>query len=78
MTRDKTKKDLLEAMKQEGLIGSIESGYRNFILKYEREGQFKPKRNPLNDYRIFSQSDIDEIIKRVKENGRDFEWRYDE
>ena len=69
-----TKIKLLKRLAEEGLTAT----YENFIIKYEKTGQLKCRRNPLSDHRIFNEKDIEEIIAVVKKDGKNFRWHFDQ
>ena len=65
---------LIKRLKQEGFTHTT----ANFIIKYEKTGQLKIRRNPLNGFRSFTKEEIDQIIQALKEQGKDFKWSYNE
>lgn len=65
-----SRKDLLKRLKEEGLTYT----YANFLLRYEKTGQLKVRRNPLTGFREFTQDEIEGIIDAVKKDGRSFVW----
>lgn len=66
----KNKKALLDRLAEEGLTSS----YDNFILKYEKLGQLKCRRDKINGYRKFTDAEIEGIIAAYKKDGRSFKY----
>ncbi len=65
------KQKLFYRLTEEGFTAS----YQNFILKYERTGQLKCRRNPLSGHRIFSDQDIEGIVQALRKDGKEFKWQ---
>jgi excisionase family DNA binding protein len=61
-TRDKPISDYLTVGEASKLLGVSGTTLRN----WDRQGKLKPRRNPMNKYRLYSRSEILLILKRIK------------
>lgn len=47
-------------------VAKILGVYVDTIRKWEKRGVIKIKRNSINNYRYFTQEDVDELVKKIK------------
>lgn len=72
VVRDKTIGALYEAFKKRGRKHDLK-----WVLYQERGGLLRCPRIPHNNWRVFSEKEIDEIVRAFSDGGKGY-WHYDE
>jgi hypothetical protein len=70
--RPYTRKDLEEAFKAMGKWAD-----HKWIIKQEAEGRLRCPREPHNNWRVFTEEEINEIVEAFSAGGKGY-WYYDE